>query len=205
MKRRLFGWETIYGADGEHATPYLTRIWLGRLRLHIFHRGDADPDPHDHPWDFWTFPLVSYIEEVTRESRLMPGVYIRHHQVARAFRWSFRPATHMHRVLGPFDGAWIDEDGFPYVSTGEPLAAYDVPQAGEGRIVTLVWRGKGERNWGFLKFRDGRWCWTHWRDYVFGGGKHAPCTPVADKLTAADVIALSVHQESRAKRQEVGR
>ena len=64
---KLFGMSRIYGANGDHETVYMTRFWFGRLRFHIFHRGDADPDCHDHPWGFWTFPLRSYVEEVLEE------------------------------------------------------------------------------------------------------------------------------------------
>ena len=35
---RLFGRSTIYGRDGDHDTPYMTRLWVSRLRLHVFHR-----------------------------------------------------------------------------------------------------------------------------------------------------------------------
>lgn len=45
----------------------MTRAWFGRLRFHVFFRGDQDPDCHDHPWGFWTFPLRSYVEEVLEE------------------------------------------------------------------------------------------------------------------------------------------
>lgn len=159
------GHSTIYGVDGEHKTAYMTRLWIGRLRLHIFHRGDNDPDPHDHPWPFWTFPLTSYIEEVThgylafmaRHQEVV--VYHGDHNtlnVVRAFRWTYQPATHMHRVL---------------CRTGDN--PYD-PTSGR-KIVTFVWRGKTERKWGFLKNRDGKWCWTPWKDYISNGGKNAPC------------------------------
>src|SRR5690606_161477 len=61
---RFWGKSVIYGKEDDHATPYMTRYWIGRLRLHIFHRGDQDPDCHDHPWSFWTFPFTPYVEEV---------------------------------------------------------------------------------------------------------------------------------------------
>lgn len=168
MKDRSWGVSTIYGVDGEHSTPYLTRLMLGRLRLHIFHRGDADPDCHDHPWDFWTFPLTAYVEEVVENIGVGTPVWVRRHQVVQAFRISFRPATHTHRVLGRLDGWW------PMVGALDP---YGVPRVKPGRIVTVVWLGRSRRPWGFLKARDGRWCWVAWRDYVFNGGKHAPCEP----------------------------
>ncbi|MER8427798.1 hypothetical protein [Mesorhizobium sp. M1403] len=170
-----FGFETIYGVDGEHATPFLTRLRIGRLRLHIFHRGDADPDPHDHPWDFWTFPLTAYVEEVALPLARAGYMVFRH--VVPAWRWSYRPAEHTHRVLGRYDlPATMDAIMDPFVF-GSGRAA---PQHRPGKIVTIVWQGKSNRKWGFLRNRDGKWCWTPWREYVFGGGKHAPCEPRGD-------------------------
>ncbi|MCC2608358.1 hypothetical protein [Neorhizobium petrolearium] len=166
MSDRFFGWNTIYGVEGEHSTPYLTRIWFGRLRLHIFHRGDADPDCHDHPWDFWTFPLTSYVEEVA--TRALFGHYEISRQLVRAFRLHYRPATHIHRVIGRYAGAGFERDEG---ETGELLT-------NGRRIITLVWTGKNRQPWAFLKHRDGQWCWTPWREYIFRGGKHAPCEPV---------------------------
>ena len=169
---KLFGRSTIYGRAGEHDTPYMTRIWFGRLRLHIFHRGDQDPDCHDHPWNFWTFPLTSYVEEVVtpsvaanyqnsdRSASVNRRVSERYVQVVKAFRFSYRPAEHCHRVLGRFNESYVG----------------GVPVIDDRKIVTFVWRSGAERQWGFLKTRNGRWCWSPWREYVFGGGKDAPCS-----------------------------
>lgn len=167
----FIGWSTVYGWDGGVRSPYMTRAWIGRLYLHVFHRGDADPDPHDHPWDFWTFPLTSYVEEVTRDisnSALSVGpdrttpIWSQRRQVVRAWRLSFRPATHTHRVLGRFDG-YDNPDGYPGLAV-KP-----------GKIVTIVWKGPKKRPWGFLKNHEGKWCWIAWRDYVFGSEKDTPC------------------------------
>lgn len=190
---RFFGWQTIYGRDGGADSRYMTRAWIGRLRLHIFHRGDEDPDPHDHPWDFWTFPLTSYVEEVTvcegtvfdgfTESGLRrPNVangdrsYDTYRRVVPAFRWSFRAATHTHRVIGRY---WIMCDPF---GDDVPVRARDAhkfpdfrPLARRGKIVTIVWRSAPKRKWGFLKNRDGKYCWQGWKDYVKAGGRSAPC------------------------------
>lgn len=156
---RLFGRSVIYGKEGEYHTPYMTRYWIGRLRLHIFYRGDLDPDCHDHPWDFWTFPLTSYVEEVAYGDK---GVYSTQFEVVKAFRLHFRPATHTHRVIGRYQRDHSEAIYGPAVAHGK-------------RIVTIVWRSKKRRNWGFLKNRNGAWCWTDWRSYIFGGGKSAPC------------------------------
>ena len=186
---RWWGKSIIWHKDGDLDTAYMTRYWIGRLRLHIFHRGDQDPDHHDHPWPFWTFPLTSYVEEVVLYSSLealydmqrmhqVEGLSadqinaaiengrsvgrVTDRQVVPAFRLSHRPATHCHRVLGRFNATSAKKG---WTQTGwKP-----------GKIITLVWRGKVERKWGFLKNRDGRWCWTPWKEYVFGNGKSAPC------------------------------
>ncbi len=186
----FIGWHTIYGADGDHDTPYMTRIWFGRLRLHIFHRGDADPDCHDHPWDFWTFPLTSYVEEVATPSPYKfhsgtPYEHDLHRQVVLAFRLTYRPATHCHRVIGRYAGV----DAYDFV--GWKPGAAPVPQTDSRRIVTLVWRGRQGRKWGFLRNRDGKWCWTPWKEYVFGGGKNAPCVDPRDAVDAAAIRDFS--------------
>lgn len=158
----FYGRSEITGGDTKPPSIYMRRYWFGQLRLHVFLRGDADLDPHDHPWPFWTFPLTSYVEEVTTEYELIAlegGThtfrYSTNRQIVRAFRLHYRPSSHTHRVLGLWSG------------TGTAFRA--------GNIITIVWRGKKEREWGFLKYRDGRWCWTHFREYIFGGGRSAPC------------------------------
>lgn len=117
--------ERIYGRDGEHDTLYLWRMkctpttrW-GGLYFHVFHRGDADPDTHDHPWEFWTFPLVSYNEEV-RVTKNDTVYFVRRR--VRRFRLHHRRATYSHRVLSQFGG---------------------------GRIYTFIWHGPKVRRWGF--------------------------------------------------------
>lgn len=165
---KLFGRSVIYGREEYVAQPYAVRYWLGRLRFHIFYRGDADPDCHNHPWDFWTFPFTSYVEEVIvpDDGPALPDwgpQYQRRLQVVPAWRFSFRPATHTHRVLGKFANDYT----LPY---GEPIPK-------EGKIYTLVWRSRDKQPWGFFKNRDGKWCWQDWKSYVHKGGKHAPCEP----------------------------
>ncbi|MCW1412157.1 hypothetical protein OLZ32_27800 [Rhizobium sp. 1AS11] len=184
----LFGIHTIFGVEGDHDTPYMTRAWFGRLRLHIFHRGDADPDCHDHPWDFWTFPLTSYVEEVAKPVTkgvaplelllLPPENYTLSRQVVPAFRLTYRPATHCHRVIGRYSGVWFSKGGRIYSKS--PIEPSGSPITDSRKVVTLVWRGGIGRKWGFLRNRDGKWCWTPWKEYVFGGGKDAPCSEGGD-------------------------
>lgn len=89
-------------AEGE---PYMDRwiVYLAgyTIRLHKFYRGDDPTAPHDHPWDFWTFPLTSYIE---RRFRHCWTSYSGLRMTVKAFRWHFREAEHRHYVLGRADG-----------------------------------------------------------------------------------------------------
>lgn len=187
---------------------YMTRIWLGRLRVHIFYRGDEDRDPHDHPWSFSTFPLSSYVEEVTERitpfpapvigegdaARFAPIAYQTRLQVVPAWRWNYRPATHCHRVVGAFTGIYdvfnesgalvgdISELEIKHGNRADTFQRYGytlVPRYekldGSRRMITIVWRSGFERMWGFLKTRDGKWCWQDFKTYLNENGGSAPC------------------------------
>lgn len=150
--RKILRVETI-GFD----TPYRTAVLIGRLRLHIFHRGDEDPDPHTHPWSFWTFPLTSYLEEV-----FDPCEGTKTLNIVKAWRWHCRPINYAHRLLGR-------------VARGTVRP---------GKVITLVWRSPHAGvDWGFWvptqTARDKNWkqleriasikvSLVHWRSYVFG-------------------------------------
>lgn len=86
------------------SSRYMTRwiLWFKCcLRIHKFWRGDDDDDraPHDHPSDFWTFPLVSYTEKFWDSTNRIFRV-----QVVQRFRWHYRPAEYRHIVIGRADG-----------------------------------------------------------------------------------------------------
>lgn len=174
-----WGSHTIINPDtGE---PYMTRYWIGKLRLHVFVRGDQDPDCHDHPWDFWTFPLTSYVEEVLHEQRQAyaarghppPPKFYRVTHVVKRFRLHKRAAEHCHLVLGSFEGYEKPtfSDDFNHITQEWQKR----PLIGNRRIITIVWQAGVRRKWGFWKNREGRWCWEFWKDYILNGGKNAPC------------------------------
>lgn len=181
----LFGWHTIVDVTGGTGEPYMTRIWFGRLRLHVFHTADPGQDPHDHPWGFWTFPLAPYVEEVWLPERqaFTPGrpmprpKFYKTLQVIKAWRWKRQDANHTHRVLGSFEGYAKPTfaDHFNH-ATGEWM---NNPRIGTRKVITVVWRDAPQRRWGFLR-RDatGRFCWVPWRMYVYDGGNLAPCAEV---------------------------
>jgi hypothetical protein len=106
---RRFGFE--YSRVGVGPTPYLDRYitYLGgiSLRLHKFWRGDDDRAPHDHPWDFWTFPLRGYWEKVPVCDELTWEFEEENYyemRPVRAFRFHHRAAKYRHIVVGRLDG-----------------------------------------------------------------------------------------------------
>ncbi|KQV66592.1 hypothetical protein [Caulobacter sp. Root343] len=165
LLRRFLRVETI-----GFGKPYRTALLLGRFRLHVFHRGDQDPDPHTHPWSFWTFPLTSYLEEV-----FDPTSGLKYLNVVRAWRPHFRPAEYAHRVLGRYAlGQMLEVEG----------RRFEIPTVRPGKIITLVWRGAhNDTPWGFWITRISAaerrlkalgeattidFVLVHWRAYVFG-------------------------------------
>lgn len=180
--------ERIYGRDGMHETLHLTRIKLtpvtqrwGGLYFHIFHRGDEDPDPHDHPWNFKTLPLTSYWETVMDED----GQF--HLNLVRAWRWSSRPKDYVHRIVCAARGTRVLREA--------GREATELITTERRKIVTLVWYGPKLREWGFWvrepqnaykterTMRDigateravknvvrGHRIWVHWRPYLLGKG-----------------------------------
>jgi hypothetical protein len=98
LLNRLFRFEAI----SRRGDVYLHRWTLigpergPKVMLHHFLRGDVDPEPHDHPWIFWTFILWGgYYEQTwTAEGKALltwygPGSLLR------------RPAAWAHRVVIP--------------------------------------------------------------------------------------------------------
>lgn len=151
--------ERLWGRQGLHNSLYMTRVKLtpttrwGGLYLHIFHRGDADPDPHDHPWEFWTFPLVSYFEMRMSER---PRLELHH---VEALRLHHRPAGYAHRVLGPVDPA------YKRIAT--------LVWHGPGARHWGFWVTSGHPGWDQNAPSCGSRRWVHWRNYLFWKGPEA--------------------------------
>lgn len=160
--------------DREKRSLYLFRVFLtpttrwGRAHLHVFFRGDDDDHPHDHPWDFWTFPLTPYAELVLEDG-------VERENVVEAWRAHRRPAEYAHRVVDR-----LLPDG---------VGGYRFPERlWSRRIVTLVWVCPKRRDWGFIiptdhpkatqagavvrldsplrAARSRLRAWVHWRDYL---------------------------------------
>jgi len=144
-KKRIW---TVYG-HGDNG-PYRTaiRLWgyrWHRCRIHFFHRGDLDPAPHDHPNDFWTFPLRGYWEKV-----YSPLTGLHETKYVKPFRWHFREAEYSHRVLGA-KAKWHHPNWYY-----------------SGRFLTIVKEGPTRRHWGFWSWDHNQNCaqWVYWRKYL---------------------------------------
>lgn len=171
---KFIGKHTIYEDRGD-GSAYMTRYWIGRLRLHIFHRGDLDELCHNHPWDFWTFPLTPYVEMVL-DPRIVAGALDPHsdgfigepsrksyrRELVRAFRFTFRKASHSHRVLGRWSGWSHTRTGGTYRGFEEGREHSPIADPRK-RIITIVWRGRAEHPWGFFVNVANVWKFMPWR------------------------------------------
>lgn len=187
----------LYGREAGSRTLYMTRIkalpklFGHRLMVHVFHRGDEDVSPHDHPFAFWTFPLTSYVEQVFDTNT---GRY--RFQIVPRFRWSFRQAEHLHRVIGPASGFaqhlldWLnDSASLSQVNLSEadqlhPLTANTVAHlcirhelmeehlrkipAMHTTFITVVWHAREFRTWFFHVFKGvgEKMLSVRWKHYV---------------------------------------
>lgn len=169
--------ETLWDRDGAKSA-YQTRVKSGHFRIHIFWRGDRDPDMHDHPADFWTFPLVSYVEEF-EEFGWLDGELVGRRTTTRvvcAFRFHHRKAEFSHRVLGSYEGESFDSK---YHLTGTRP------------IVTLGWWGKKRRDWGFHTASG----WVPWKDYVSGPGWSQPQDEPLARAWSRETDGLTEQEE----------
>lgn len=85
--------KTFYGVNGRYLTVYTLLDFTIHKRIsicvHSFHRGDEDPDCHDHPFEFWSLMLRGGYREYAED-----GSFI----VRRPLSLAYRSATHRHRV-----------------------------------------------------------------------------------------------------------
>jgi hypothetical protein len=161
--------------DGRQSV-YLRRFYLVKSRwfnifVHHIMRSDDDPDPHDHPWWFFTLvlrggyydeqwrweptymvPIVDTFAETPDAAKRIirsdwsPDWYgsrtFRRYALVRAGSVRFRSAHHVHRVI----------------------LRQNMPS------WSLVVAGPTRREWGFV--RAGKWVW--WRRYLgVWGDDHA--------------------------------
>lgn len=91
----------------------------GSVYLHAFIRPDDDPDPHDHPWNFWSLILWGgYVEEISvfddNGQRVSVQEIVRRPlSIRRTMRGDFHRVKSLLRsptwtviVTGPYLGTW---------------------------------------------------------------------------------------------------
>lgn len=137
-----FEFSRVFIAGREYLDRYIGYLGGCSVRLHRFWRGDDDRAPHDHPWWFITFPLVSYEERYWVRSHndfFSPDWYWRERQrTVKAWRFHFRPAKFQHIVIGRTDGK------------NKPF-------------WTFVITGFANNKWGFWPTRDTFVPWREWK------------------------------------------
>lgn len=143
----------ITGGPKGKETTYLIRYILfksrfGCIYIHRFMRSDAD-DPHDHPWNFWTYVISGGYREVfydkSKPKKLktkFKSLWSREIRVRKPGSIAYRRATDIHQVV-------VDR---PYDMHEVHLAPF-----------TICLMGPRLREWGFWvdsgKFVD-------WRTYL---------------------------------------
>jgi hypothetical protein len=123
-------------------TPFLDRLklvqtpWFG-VYLHLIHRPDIDPDPHDHPWAFVSVVLAgSYQDQVWEKPDIDPDSAVRHHT---RFRPRLMRRSQAHLIISTITGpVWT--------------LAFVGPNHGDWRFWTdagpVVWREYLSREYG---------------------------------------------------------
>lgn len=128
-------WMELFTINGTDDKPYMTRIyvinnkWFG-IKIHFWHRPDADREFHDHPWDF----LTLVIKGQYAEQRPHDGVSFRD-----AGRWAFRKATDLHKVVGVAPGT------VSIVINGRKKNDWGFKSRTDGRMIPLDDFMAGER------------------------------------------------------------
>ena len=140
--RRFFQWE--FKRDS-HGNRVFSRLQVGNLHLQIVHKSaKLDQAFHDHPYDWWEFPLTPYVEEVLTFGP--PRNIVK--QIVPALLPSFRYAEHKHRVCGRWNGR------FSFFNSIYEAGAFGKPVEGEephperGMIVILAYNFERRRGHG---------------------------------------------------------
>jgi hypothetical protein len=106
--RRGVRWGLLDGFQISHpdGRPQISRLRLVStplfsVMLHRIHTADQDPDPHDHPWWFWSFVLCGGYTELVYTSRNSAGA-----RVHRRGSAHFMPRHKAHRITAVHGVTW---------------------------------------------------------------------------------------------------
>lgn len=146
---------------------HLQALWpfQTRLYLHIFSRPDEDRVFHDHPWKFTTIVLWGGYDE---ESHILANRYSR--------------GTNGVMQEEPSGQIKPDRLGFLSMRSRRATHCHRITRLHRKRVVTLIFRGDRQRDWGFwcppnspqyagftrstVNNDTPRWLWVYWREYL---------------------------------------
>lgn len=156
----LFGINTRYGTNPDGSKyKATTRTTFLNMRFHIFHK-TGDKDFHTHTFEFWTFPLVGYREEIlTLDSN---GNIVPEMVDILPFRWTYKYPNIPHRVIGPIekrDGKW------------------ELKTKPDAKIITILRRGRCNSNGffyvgtpnGYVKLTHKEYVKSQYSDFALKG------------------------------------
>jgi hypothetical protein len=150
-----------------HLTPWKWWPFKLRIYLHKFYRPDADRVFHDHPWSFRTLILYGGYDEVSHEPQ--------ESLVAQTNNGLENPPS---GLLIPDTLRWLS------YRARRPQHAHRITRLHTRTVLTLIFRGERERDWGFwcppANYQDDtgevivsrvnnptmQWKWVYWRDYL---------------------------------------
>lgn len=146
------------GPNGE--TVYLVRYiaysgMLGCVYIHRFMRSDAD-DPHDHPWDFWTYVISGGYTEI-RYDRSSPVVGMEKGDFVFSSLWT---RTENKRKPGSF--AKIRANDIHQVVVDKSRNMDEIEDA----PYTICYMKPRIREWGFWSLEDKGKKFVDWREYL---------------------------------------
>jgi len=169
-----------------HMTPWDWWPFKTRIYLHIFSRPDEDRVFHDHPWDFRTLVLWGGYDEESHALVRRPDRYMEGHQNGPVFEGFMTEAERAEprydRPVEPSGRVVPDRLGWLAWRFRPRWHAHRITRLHTPRVITLIFRGGRERDWGFwcppnlpqyagltrstVNNDTPYWKWVYWRDYL---------------------------------------
>lgn len=141
--------KTILIADHTTKQPYMMRyIFFKSKYLSIYFHRFLESDqgnPHDHPWDFYTFVLKKGYKERLFQKKGDHGTYQEKTVIRKPGSIAYRPAESVHLVV-------VDK-----TRTLEEIE--DAP-------LTMCIMLRRRRVWGFIEMFPDGFKWTSWLSYL---------------------------------------
>lgn len=133
------------GSRASKVLGFLTRGEYDHVRLHWIRRSDGDRELHDHPFNYRTFVLEGWYDEVFIPHKVLNAQMMRTWQgSSRKMEREVLMGTERSRMMRAGSTARAEEGQF-----------HRIAEVSDGGVWTLFCMGKDTGKWGFLV--DGRW------------------------------------------------